>query len=66
MTKLDDIEKAIVQLSPEEVAKLAAWFEAFQEQRFDEKIERDAEAGKLDRLAARALENLEAGGVRDL
>lgn len=51
MTKLEDIEKAIAKLAPEELARFRAWFEEFDAARFDEKIERDAKAGRLDRLA---------------
>ena len=42
MTKLEDIEAAIAELSLEDIAKLRDWFE---ERRFDERIERDAKAG---------------------
>ena len=51
MTGLDKIEKAVSKLSAEELARFRAWFEAFDAARFDDKIARDAERGKLDRLA---------------
>ena len=54
MTKLDDIEKAIEQLSGEELAKFRAWFEELQARLWDEQIERDMKAGKLDWLAEEA------------
>jgi hypothetical protein len=66
MTKVEDIEKAISALAPKELAKFRAWFEAFDAKRFDQRIERDARAGKLDRLAEEALADLKAGRVRDL
>ncbi len=66
MTKLEDIEKAVTRLSAEERAKLRAWLEELEERLFDEAIERDAKAGKLDKLAASARENLKAGRIRDL
>ena len=66
MTKLDDIEKAIAQLSPEGLAKLRAWFEDFDGRVFDEKIERDAKSGKLDKFAAQALTDHKAGRSRRL
>ena len=56
MTKIEDIEKAVEQRLAEELAKFRAWFEAF-----DAKIERDAKAGKLDKLMAEARSNHEAG-----
>jgi hypothetical protein len=61
MTKVEDIEKAIDQLSPAELAEFRAWFERFDERLFDEKIERDAKAGKLDKLTSEARANHEAG-----
>ena len=66
MTKLEDIEKAIATLAPDELARLRAWFEEFDAARFDEKIERDAKAGKLDRLAEQALTDHRAGRSREL
>jgi hypothetical protein len=61
MTRIEDIEKAVEQLSPEELARFRAWFEEFDSHRFDEQIERDAKAGKLDKLIAEARANHEAG-----
>ena len=61
MTKIEDIEKAVERLSPEELAKFRAWFAEFDERVFDEKIERDAKSGKLDKLMAEARANHEAG-----
>jgi len=51
----EDIEKAVEQLAPQELARFRAWFEAFDAQQFDAAIERDAQAGKLDALADEAL-----------
>jgi hypothetical protein len=51
----EDIEKAIEQLVPSELARFRAWFEAFDAQKFDGAIERDAHAGKLDAHAEEAL-----------
>lgn len=66
MTKLEDIEKAVATLSTEERAKLRAWLDELDEQAWDDQIERDAKAGKLDKIEARAIANLAAGRVRDL
>jgi hypothetical protein len=63
---IDDLEKAIAQLSPQELAAFRAWFEAFDAARFDEKIERDAVRGKLDRLADEALASHREGRAREL
>jgi hypothetical protein len=61
MTKVEDIEKAVEQLSPQELLRFRAWFEEFDARRFDARIERDAKAGKLDKLMAEARANHAAG-----
>ena len=61
MTTLEAIEKAVSKLTREQLAKFREWFEAFQERQFDEQIERDAKAGKLDKLAEEARANHAAG-----
>jgi hypothetical protein len=66
MTRLDDIERAIAQLSEADLAKLRVWLEEFDARLFDEKIERDAKAGKLDKLAADAIADHKAGRTEDL
>ena len=58
MVTVEDIEKAVANLTPDEFAKFRDWFEAFDAARFDEKIERDAKSGKLDRLAEQAIDDL--------
>ena len=66
MTKLEEIEAAVAQLSPEELKQFRAWLDELEERLFDEKIERDAKAGKLDKLEAKARDDCKAGRVRDL
>jgi hypothetical protein len=39
-----------VNLPPEQFARFRRWLEAFEATRFDQKIERDAKAGKLGAL----------------
>jgi hypothetical protein len=66
MTTVEDIEKAIQKLGATEFDRLRAWFEDYQAARFDEKIARDAEAGKLDRLAGQAVADFRKGHAREL
>lgn len=66
MPTLEDIEKAVTELSADQLAKFSAWFEEFEAARFDRKIERDAKAGRLDRLAERALADFRTGNARKL
>jgi len=66
MTTVEDIEKAIEKLSIREFDRLRTWFEEFQAERFDEKVERDAQAGKLDRLADEAIADFHKRRAREL
>ena len=66
MATLEDIEKAVTELPAEQLAKFRAWFEEFEAARFDQKIERDAKAGRLDQLAEQALADFRAGRTREL
>ena len=66
MTKLESIEKAITELSDEERAKLRHFLDELEAGLWDAQIEGDAKAGKLDKLEARAIENLKAGRTREL
>jgi len=52
---VEDIAKAIEQLSPKELARFRIWFDAFDAARFDAAIERDAWDGKLDAIADEAI-----------
>ena len=63
---VEDIEKAVAGLPPDQLARFRAWFEKFEAARFDQQIERDAKAGKLDRLADQALADFRAGHAREL
>ena len=58
---MQEIEKAITELSPEELARLREWFDEYYAQVWDEQIERDAASGRLDKLIAEADEEYNAG-----
>ena len=66
MTTAEDIEKAVEQLAPRELARFRTWFDAFDVQHFDAAIERDIGAGKLDAHAEEALAAHRAGRSREL
>jgi hypothetical protein len=66
MTTAEDIEKAVKQLAPRELARFRAWFEVFDAEQFDTAIERDIGTGKLDTQAEEALAAHRAGRSRDL
>lgn len=66
MSTVEQIEAAILKLSPQELSHLADWVLDLDEQRWDEQIERDIVAGKLDFLAQEALAEFESGSCRTL
>jgi len=61
MTRTEKAESEIQQMSAEELAAFRAWFAEFDAKEWDRQIERDAQAGRLDALADRALRDHEAG-----
>jgi hypothetical protein len=64
MTSIEDIEKAVAELPPDQFARFRIWFDEFEAARFDRRIEQDTTAGRLDRLADQALADFQAGRAR--
>lgn len=65
MATLEDIECVVAELPTDEFMRFRTWFEELEASRFDQKIEHDAKAGKLDRLAEQALSDFRAGRARE-
>jgi hypothetical protein len=63
---VEDIEKAVTNLTQRELDRFRGWFGAFDAARFDAKIERDAQSGSLDKLAEWAAADHRAGRTRAL
>ncbi len=63
---IEDLEKAVAKLPPDQFAKFRAWFDEFDAARFDRKIERDAKAGRLDGMADQAIADFRKGRAREL
>jgi hypothetical protein len=61
-----EIESAIAKLPPAEVAELAKWFEEYHAQLWDQQIELDLKAGRLDALLEEAKQDLEANRCEPL
>ena len=61
-----EIEQEIARLEPSELAQLAEWFAKHHADKWDEQIEADSQAGKLDALIAQANADFEAGRHRRL
>jgi len=66
MGKIQNLEEQIRALSPEEFARLREWFARFDAEAWDRQLEADAKAGKLDKLAERALRAHAAGQSTEL
>jgi len=66
MLTLEQIESAILQLSPDEYRKLSEWFANLDYQRWDEQLEKDIANGKLEELAKEAIAEFEAGHCRTI
>jgi hypothetical protein len=66
MSEVEQIESRIKNLSPEELAKLRAWFAEFDAEVWDRQIEADAKAGKLNQLIEQSLAEHRAGKSRPL
>lgn len=58
---VQEIESAITQLSGNDVAALLKWLEEYHEQMWDEQIENDLDAGRLDALLDEVDKEYEAG-----
>jgi len=66
MTEVEQIEKRIKGLAPQDLAEFRAWFIEFDARAWDQQIEADSNAGRLDGLVAEAGADYEAGKARDL
>ena len=63
---ITEIESAITQLPPKEIAELVAWLQDYHETVWDKQIEDDLETGRLDKLLAEVDKEHHAGSARPL
>ena len=66
LSEVDQLERRIENLAPQELAKFRAWFVEFDARVWDKQIEADAKVGKLGGLVAEALADYKAGKAREL
>ena len=66
MTEIEELEKRIEGLPPEELAKFRSWFIEFDARAWGRQIEADSKAGKLDRLANSALADYKSGRSKEI
>jgi len=66
MSTVQEIETAIQKLKPQEINEVADWLQELREELWDKQIDADAKAGRLDKLAEKALEDYRTGRTQPL
>ena len=66
MSNVVEIEDAVQQLAPADLAKFREWFAKYDAAQWDQAIEDDVRAGRLDALADEAIADARAGKCSDL
>jgi len=66
MTTLQEIEKAISSLPPDQLARFRAWFEEFDAVLWDKQFEEDVKTGNLDAFAKKAVSDFKEGRFKEL
>jgi hypothetical protein len=66
VSRVQDLERRVKELSPEELVQFRHWFADFDAQAWDPQFEADVETGKLDVLAEKALRAHAAGQTTKL
>ena len=61
MSTVAEIESAIKKLKPREIWKVGDLVDELRERLFDEQVEADAKAGRLDKMIAKAKADYHAG-----
>jgi hypothetical protein len=65
MSRVDEIEAAIDGLPPEEYRRIVQWFRVREQRRWDEQLDADSSAGKLDFLFDEAESESAEGLLRE-
>jgi hypothetical protein len=66
MSTVVEIEKALQTLPVGEAREVAGWLQSYLDDVWDQQIDRDVAAGKLDKLADKALLDYREGRVKPL
>lgn len=66
MSRVEHLEGQVKQLTAEESQAFREWFAQFDAEVWDRQFSADAQSGKLDELAARALRDFKAGRATEL
>jgi hypothetical protein len=66
MTTVEELAKAVASLTAEEYREFRRWFLERDGEQWDQQIEEDSRAGKLDFLVREAFEAKEQGTLKEL
>jgi hypothetical protein len=66
MSTVKEIEVAVRKLTEKELSSFRAWFAEFDAEAWDKQFEQDVTAGRLDKLADEALDDLREGRCTNL
>ncbi len=66
MSMVQEIERTITQLPTDDLTVLRGWFEEFDAKMWDVQFEEDVRAGKLEKLANKAIVDFRAGKCEEL
>jgi hypothetical protein len=63
---IEELQKGVEGLKPDELARFRAWYEQFDAALFDAKIERDSKNGRFERAFSTSEEDFRAGRFREI
>ena len=66
MSKIRELERAVRELTPEDLLAFRDWFTDFDARLWDQQIETDVAQGRLDSMSDEALTDLREGHCTDL
>jgi hypothetical protein len=66
MSTVVEIENALQTLPVEDARKIADWLQEYLDEKWDRQIDGDIAAGRLDKLADKAMQDYHAGRVKPL
>ena len=66
LTTVQEIERAIAALTPQQLAELYAWLDQYDTQPIDARLKADLDAGRIDERITRALADHKAGNTKPL
>ncbi|MBW2031311.1 MAG: hypothetical protein JRH06_15595 [Deltaproteobacteria bacterium] len=66
MAKVEELANEVQQLNRDELAAFRDWFRKYDSDEWDREIEKDVQAGRLDKLASEAIAEHKAGRTKEL